>query len=95
MYRRPHMERTIFIIALLALGTVWLVSSPGRYNRHDLIKNSEVIAYVNVDNFHCSKNSCKRGNVTIESNDNTAVAFPVYAIKGQLTAPITFRLPVT
>ena len=89
------MERAIFIIAVLALGTIWLASSPGAYNRHALIKNSEVIAYVNVDNFHCSKNTCRRGNVTVESNESTAVAFPVYAIKGQLNSPITFRLPAT
>jgi hypothetical protein len=89
------MERTIFTIALLALGTIWLASSPGSYNRHNLIKNSEVIAYVNVDDFRCSKSVCHQGDVTIESTASTADVTPVYAIKGHLDSRITFRLPVT
>lgn len=89
------MERTIFAIALLALGTVWFASSSGRYNRQELIKNSELIAYVNVYNFHCSKNTCQRGNATIETAENTADVTPVYAIKGMFNTPITIRLPMT
>jgi hypothetical protein len=89
------MERTIFTIAMLALGTIWFASSPGQYNRHDLIKNSEVIAYVNVYNFHCSKNTCQRGNVSVETAENTADVAPVYAIKGIFNTPITIQLPMT
>jgi hypothetical protein len=88
------MERTLFTIALLALGTLWLVSTP-TYNRHDLIKNSDVIAYVNVDNFHCSINQCSQGNSTAATIANSADAYPTYTIKGQLNSRITIRLPVT
>jgi hypothetical protein len=89
------MERTFLIIAMLALGTIWLVSSPGNYNRHDLIKNSEVIAYVNVDDCRYSKNVCQKGDTTVESAKSSADVSPVYAIKGHLDSRITVRLPST
>jgi len=89
------MERAICFIVLAVITIVWLVSSPSGYNRHDLIKNSDVIAFVNVDNFRCTKNSCHRGSMTVETTNNTADIYPIYSIKGLLPNSTTIRLPVT
>lgn len=88
------MERQFFTIALIAAATCFFIAFPGN-PRRDLVKNSDVIAYVDLENFRCSGGTCSSGHSKTTTSGGLADAYPVYAIKGQLTSPITVRLPVT
>jgi hypothetical protein len=88
------MERQICTIAVLAAITILFISLPGDARR-SLVKNSEVIAYVTVDNFRCVQNTCHSGNTTVTTTGGMADIFPSYVIKGKLPKPVSIRLPVT
>jgi len=87
------MERAFLIVVLLAIGTIFFMFLPTHSSsRQDLIRRSDIIALVRVDDVQHIKQVEKLdtgwgSSCTKEYIRNRASIYPIHVIKGTLAGP--------